>query len=103
MAREADQGLRELLLAMVNASRFLQRGSWLQAPVQSRSDGSSFEEMGTFLAGASSFLGILHKVDSASQMLHSALLFCDPLNLAVIVYGSKLWFNHQSSIMMIDG
>ena len=51
MAREVHPGLRELLLAMVNASRFLQRGSGLQAPLQSRSDGSSFEEMGPFLAG----------------------------------------------------
>ena len=55
MAREVHPGLRELLLAMVNASRFLQRGSWLQAPLQSRSDGSSFEEMGTFLAGGQQF------------------------------------------------
>ena len=102
MAREVHPGLRELLLAMVNASRFLQRGSWLQAPVQSRSDGSSFEEMGAFPSGGQQFLGILHKVDCVCQMMHSAVLFCGPLNLAVMVYGLKLWFNHQSSSMMID-
>ena len=56
-----------------------------------------------FLREASSFLGILHKVDCVCQMLHSAVLFCDPFNLAVMVYGLRLWSNHQSSIMMMGG
>ena len=42
-----------------------------------------------------------HGLWFANLMLHSALLFCDPLNLAVMVYGLKLWFIHQSPIMMI--
>ena len=41
-----------------------------------------------------------HSLWFASLMLHSALLFCDPLNLAVMVYGLKLWFNHQSSVII---